>query len=108
MNFKNISLTGFMGSGKSTIGKILAKKLGFTFIDLDRVIELAEGKEIKDIFKFKGERYFRDLEIKVTGKQKERIGFTAKRSKTPEKSMETFGNIQRIPSEAVGLFRHSN
>ena len=68
MNFKNISLTGFMGSGKSTIGKILAKKLRFTFIDLDRVIELAEGKEIKDIFKFKGERYFRDLETKVTGK----------------------------------------
>ena len=68
MDFKNICLTGFMGSGKSTVGKLLAKKLGFTFIDLDRVIELAEGRKIKDIFRLKGEKYFRDLETKVTGK----------------------------------------
>jgi shikimate kinase len=68
MDYKNICLTGFMGSGKSTVGKILADKLGFTFIDLDRVIELTEGKKIKDIFRFRGEKYFRDLETKVTGK----------------------------------------
>ncbi len=68
MDFKNICLTGFMGSGKSTVGKLLAEKLGFTFIDMDRVIELAEGKRIKDIFRLKGEKYFRDLETKVTGK----------------------------------------
>lgn len=68
MDFKNICLTGFMGSGKSTVGKLLAEKLGFTFIDMDRVIELAEGKRIVDIFRLKGEKYFRDLETKVTGK----------------------------------------
>ena len=68
MDFKNICLTGFMGSGKSTVGKLLAKKLEFKFIDLDRVIELAEGKKIKDIFRLKGEKYFRDLETEVTGK----------------------------------------
>ncbi len=68
MKFKNICLIGFMGSGKSTVGRILAKKIKFIFIDLDRIIELGEGKKIKDIFSFKGEKYFRDLESKVTGK----------------------------------------
>lgn len=68
MNFKNISLIGFMGSGKSTIGEILAGRLGFIFIDLDRIIELSEEREIKDIFKRDGEKYFRELETKVTGK----------------------------------------
>ncbi|MBU4482858.1 MAG: shikimate kinase, partial [Actinobacteria bacterium] len=68
MDFKNISLIGFMGSGKSTVGKILSKKLSFIFIDLDRVIELVEGKSIKDIFESNGEKYFRELETKVTGK----------------------------------------
>jgi len=68
MDFKNISLIGFMGSGKSTVGKILAKKLGYLFIDLDRVIELDQEKEIRDIFKIYGEKYFRELETKVIKK----------------------------------------
>src|SRR4030042_2453534 len=68
MDFKNISLIGFMGSGKSTVGKVLAKKLGFIFIDLDRMIELNEDKEVRDIFKIYGEKYFRDLETKVIEK----------------------------------------
>lgn len=68
MDFKNISLIGFMGSGKSTIGEVLAKKLGFIFIDLDRIIELNEDKEVRDIFKIYGEKYFRDLETKVIEK----------------------------------------
>jgi len=57
-----------MGSGKSTVGKILAKKINFIFIDLDRIIELGEGKKIKDIFDLKGEKYFRDLESNVAEK----------------------------------------
>ena len=68
MDFRNISLTGFMGCGKSTIGKILAKKLGLLFIDLDRVIELDQEKEIRDIFKIYGEKYFRELETSVINK----------------------------------------
>jgi len=68
MDYKNISLIGFMGSGKSTIGRILADKNGFLFIDIDRVIELEEEKEIKDIFRIYGEDYFRDLESKVIDK----------------------------------------
>lgn len=68
MNFRNISLIGFMGSGKTTVGRILAHKLGFLFIDLDRVIELEDGRKINDIFKIYGEDYFRELETKVIKK----------------------------------------
>ena len=68
MDFKNISLIGFMGSGKSTVGKILAEKLGLLFIDLDKVIELDQEKEISDIFKIYGEKYFRELETRVIKK----------------------------------------
>jgi shikimate kinase len=62
---ENVSLTGFMGSGKSTVGKILAQKLRFLYIDLDRVIELSEGMVISRIFGQKGEDYFRKVESEV-------------------------------------------
>lgn len=68
MNYRNISLIGFMGSGKTTVGRVLADKLGFLFIDLDSVIELEDGKKINDIFKICGEDYFRELETKVIKK----------------------------------------
>ena len=57
-----------MGSGKSSIGKILAKKIDFKFIDTDKLIEIQEGIKIKEIFNSKGERYFRDLEVKALEK----------------------------------------
>jgi shikimate kinase len=60
-----IFLTGFSGSGKSTIGPLLANSLGFEFIDLDREIELAAGKSINRIFTEDGEPFFRDLELKT-------------------------------------------
>ena len=60
-----IILIGPMGSGKSSIGKILAKKIDFKFIDTDKLIEIHEGIKIKEIFNLKGESYFRDLEVKV-------------------------------------------
>jgi len=50
-----------MCSGKSTVGKLLADKLGYTFWDIDQVIEEREGKSIEEIFKSKGEEYFRSL-----------------------------------------------
>ncbi len=68
MDFKNLSLIGFMGSGKSTVGKLLAEKLGFLFIDIDRIIEIKEKKPISKIFKEKGEKYFRDVESEVIRK----------------------------------------
>ena len=55
-------LIGMMGSGKSTVGKLLAKKLETPFLDLDHYIEVKNNKSINDIFKEKGENYFRQLE----------------------------------------------
>ena len=60
-----IVLIGPMGTGKSSIGKILAKKINFKFIDTDKLIEIQEGIKIKEIFNLKGESYFRDLEVEV-------------------------------------------
>lgn len=59
---KNIIMVGFMGSGKTTVGKILAKKLGLEFFDTDRKIEEAQGMKITEIFEKKGEPFFRSLE----------------------------------------------
>jgi shikimate kinase len=57
-----IFLTGMMGSGKTTIGKLLAEELQLPFFDTDEIISSIEGMEIKDIFSSKGEAYFRQAE----------------------------------------------
>ena len=57
-----IFLTGFMGSGKSTIAPILANTLGYTFVDIDKEIEHLTGKRIFEIFSELGEEYFREVE----------------------------------------------
>lgn len=61
----NIFLSGFMGTGKSTIGRLLADKLECSFMDLDDYVEKKEGKSIPDIFEESGEKGFRDLEKQV-------------------------------------------
>ena len=66
---KNIVLVGMMGSGKSSIGKLLSKKTGLNFIDIDVLIEKKENKSITEIFKLNGEKYFRDLEEKISIKK---------------------------------------
>ena len=58
-----IVLVGYMGSGKTTVGRILAKDLNVKFLDLDDYVEKAESKSIKAIFKERGEIYFRKLEF---------------------------------------------
>ncbi len=63
---KNIVLIGMMGSGKSSIGKILSKKLKIKFVDIDQKIEEEETLSISDIFKKYGENYFRQIEEKVS------------------------------------------
>jgi shikimate kinase len=60
-----IYLTGFMASGKSTIGPILANTLGFEFADVDRLVEARVGKSVKEIFRDEGERLFRDVERQI-------------------------------------------
>jgi len=63
---KNLILTGMMGVGKSTIGKILAEKLKYNFVDIDKLIESKEGSSINLIFKNKSESYFRKIEKTIT------------------------------------------
>jgi|TARA_B110000285_G_scaffold142289_1_gene159064 shikimate kinase len=63
---KNLVFLGMMGSGKSSIGYLISKKLRLTFIDIDNLIEKEAGTSISEIFKKKGEEYFRNLEEKIT------------------------------------------
>ena len=59
---KVIYLLGFMGSGKSTVGQLLASALGWPLIDLDTVIEAGQGLTIREIFENSGEPFFRQIE----------------------------------------------
>jgi len=61
----NIYITGFMGTGKSVVGKVLAKKTGKIFIDMDRAIKDRQGSSISDIFSKWGENHFRKLETNL-------------------------------------------
>ena len=63
---KNLILIGMMGSGKSTIGSLVSKKLNIKFIDIDNVLENDSNMKITEIFEKKGENFFRNLEEKVT------------------------------------------
>lgn len=69
----NIYLVGFMGTGKSSVGRFLAEKTGRKFIDLDDLIEIKEKRKISDIFAKDSEAYFRKIEkqslIEVSAKQ---------------------------------------
>ena len=62
---ENIVLVGFMGSGKSAVGRLVAKRLRFRFVDTDQLIIDREGRPIADIFAQHGEEHFRDLETAV-------------------------------------------
>lgn len=66
MNKKNIVIIGMPGSGKSTVSRILGRRLGFPVKDVDVIVREKAGMEIPDIFAIYGETYFRDLESEVT------------------------------------------
>ena len=61
----NVALYGFMGVGKSTVGKALSERLGYGFVDMDEMIERRAGVKIKDMFAAEGEKRFRALEKEV-------------------------------------------
>jgi len=62
LKYKNIFLVGFMGAGKTTVGRVLADRIGYLYLDADEVIEKNAGKSVSAIFSDHGEDYFRDLE----------------------------------------------
>ena len=61
----NLIMIGFMGVGKTTIGRKLAKRLGYHFLDMDEQIENKQKCSISEIFENRGEEYFRQLEVKL-------------------------------------------
>ncbi|SEA11349.1 shikimate kinase [Desulfuromusa kysingii] len=65
MSRPNIILTGFMGTGKSTLGRLLAKRIGYDFVDTDALIEAQAGQSITNLFKTQGEAAFRKLEAEL-------------------------------------------
>ena len=70
---KNLVFLGMMGSGKSSIGNLVSKKLDLPFIDIDSLIVENTGMSVSEIFEKKGEDYFRNLEEKITLKYLKRI-----------------------------------
>jgi len=71
----NIILAGFMGTGKSVVGKLLAKRLSRPFLDMDELIEYREARTINQIFETDGEPYFRQLEAALCQELSERSGY---------------------------------
>ena len=70
---KNLVFLGMMGSGKSSIGNLVSKKLDLQFVDVDSLIIENTGMSISEIFEKKGENYFRNLEEKITLKYLKKI-----------------------------------
>ena len=71
---RNIILCGFMATGKSSIGKQLASRTGYNFLDLDAAIETEEGISIPQIFAAQGESAFRELESRMVERMTDRTG----------------------------------
>jgi shikimate kinase len=82
---KNIVLIGFMGSGKSTVGRELHQRLGYPWVDTDHLIEQRERKSIAAIFAESGEEAFRDLETRVLEELNE--------SQVPRRIISTGGGV---------------
>ena len=74
MVYDNIVLIGFMGSGKTSVGKALARQLYKNFMDVDSIIEAEQNSSITDIFEKKGEEYFRSLEQKCINELTQKTG----------------------------------
>lgn len=92
---ENIILVGFMGSGKSSLGRELHQNLGYQLIDTDHVIEKQTGKSIPDIFSQDGEAAFRNLETELL---KQLIS-----QKTSEHIISTGGGVICIPENRTML-----
>jgi shikimate kinase len=65
LSLPNIILTGFMGTGKTTVGTLLAKRLQYRFVDTDQLIEQRCGMTVHEVFRTRGEQVFRDMEAET-------------------------------------------
>lgn len=92
---ENIILTGFMGTGKTTVGKLLARQLGYEFIDTDELIQLRAGQSIPDIFRTRGEAAFRKMESAIARELGERCAMV----------ISTGGRLMLDPENAAALAR---
>jgi shikimate kinase len=99
MDWQNVVLTGFMGTGKSTVGRLLAERLGFAFIDTDDLIEARDGRAIATIFAEDGEAAFRDWEARVAkelSEQKELVIATGGRMMLDPANAAALGGNGRV------------
>jgi shikimate kinase len=96
-NIRNIALCGFMGTGKSSVGRLVAEQLHFAFLDTDTVIEARAGKSVAQIFAEQGEAAFRELERKI-------VKELAQRSRTV---ISTGGGLVVDPENMSSLKEHA-
>ncbi len=92
---RNVVLTGFMGTGKTTVGRLLAEQLGYEFVDTDQVIEQRHGK-VADIFRERGEEVFRTIEREVASELADRRRLV----------ISTGGRMMLDPLNVTSLSRH--
>lgn len=97
MQKQNIVLTGFMGTGKSTIGRLLAKRIDYHFVDTDKEIENRCGKSVADIFQQDGEAFFRQQEEKLVREL----------AKQPRQVISTGGGLLMNPQNIEVLVKNS-
>lgn len=96
-HIQNIALIGFMGTGKSTVGRLAAEQLKFEFLDTDLLIEQRSGKKITEIFAQNGEPAFRQLEAQL-------VAEFATRTHT---IISTGGGLPTNPANLESLKTHS-
>lgn len=98
MTMHNIILTGFMATGKSTVGKLLAERLGYSFVDTDELIAARSGMSVAAIFREKGEAAFRRMESEVARELGEQTGLV----------VSTGGSLMLNPKNAAALGRRGH
>ncbi len=94
---RNLALAGFMGTGKSSVGQLVAAELGFEFVDTDALIEERTGRTVSDIFTQAGETVFRQLESDVLAQLAARSGLV----------ISTGGGLIVNPANLASLKSHA-
>ena len=95
MSKPNIILTGFMATGKTTVGKLLAEQLKYEFVDTDDLIVERSGQTVAEIFREKGEAAFRRMESEIAQELGQKEGFV----------VSTGGRLMLDPANAAALSR---